>query len=147
MTIIDRSALLPFSAEKVFDLVADIEGYPDFLPGCVEAEIIEQNTNVVTARLALSRVGITQSFMTQNTLTRAETIDLRLVDGPFERFAGVWTFKSLAPEACKVALLLDFRLKSSVVNVAAGKLFDRVAHDLVDAVVKRAHNLLGGSVP
>ena len=147
MTIIDRSALLPFSAEGVFDLVADIEGYPDFLPGCVGAEIIEQSGNIVMARLALSRVGITQSFMTQNTLARADTIDLRLIDGPFERFSGVWTFKSLSPEACKVALLLDFKLKSSVINVAAGKLFDRVAHDLVDAVVKRAHHLLGDSAP
>lgn len=145
MTIIDRSALLPFSAESVFDLVADIEGYPDFLPGCVGAEIIEQDTHTVTARLALSRAGMTQSFMTQNTLARAQTIDLRLIDGPFERFSGVWTFKSLAPEACKVALLLDFRLKSSLINVAAGKLFDRVAHDLVDAVVKRAQTVLGDS--
>ena len=145
MTIIDRSALLPFSAESVFDLVADIEGYPDFLPGCVGAEIIERATHTVTARLALSRAGMTQSFMTQNTLARAQTIDLRLIDGPFERFSGVWTFKSLAPEACKVALLLDFRLKSSLINVAAGKLFDRVAHDLVDAVVKRAQTVLGDS--
>ena len=143
MTIIDRSAILPFSAESVFDLVADIEGYPDFLPGCVGAEIIERDTHTVTARLALSRAGMTQSFMTQNTLARAQTIDLRLIDGPFERFSGVWTFKSLAPEACKVALLLDFRLKSSLVNAAAGKLFDRVAHDLVDAVVKRAQTVLG----
>ena len=81
--------------------------------------------------------------MTQNTLARAQTIDLRLIDGPFERFSGVWTFKSLAPDACKVALLLDFRLKSSLINAAAGKLFDRVAHDLVDAVVKRAQTVLG----
>lgn len=147
MTTIDRSALLPFPAESIFDLVADIESYPDFLPGCVGAEVIERDRNTVTARLALSRAGITQSFMTQNTLTRAQTIDLRLIDGPFERFSGVWTFRSLAPEACKVALLLDFRLKSSLIHVAAGKLFDRVAHDLVDAVVKRAHNSLGGSAP
>ena len=146
MTIIDRSALLPFSAESVFDLVADIEGYPDFLPGCVGAEIVEQGEHTVSARLALSRAGITQSFLTQNTITRAHTIDLKLIDGPFERFAGAWTFKSLSPEACKVALLLDFRLKSSLINVPAGKLFDRVAHDLVDAVVKRAHHVLGDSV-
>ncbi len=64
MTTIDRSALLPFSAESIFDLVADIEGYPEFLPGCVGAEIIEQDSGTVTARLALSRAGITQSFMT-----------------------------------------------------------------------------------
>ena len=54
-------------------------------------------------------------------------------------------FTSLAPEACKVALTLDFNLKGGLINAAAGKVFDRVAHDLVDAVVKRAHSICGST--
>ena len=143
MTSIDRSALLPFSAESLFSLVADIERYPEFLKGCVGAEILDSDGDLVTARLALSRGGITHSFVTRNTSLRPEWIALQLVDGPVNHFAGQWAFKSLAPDACKVALTLDFNLKSGLINVAAGKLFDRVAHDLVDAVVKRAHNICG----
>ena len=67
MTVIERSALLPYAAEQVFDLVADIERYPEFLPGCVDASILERQENTVTARLTLSRAGISQSFTTCNT--------------------------------------------------------------------------------
>lgn len=143
MTTIDRSALLPYPAEAVFALVADIERYPEFLPGCVEASILESQENTVTARLTLSRAGISQSFTTRNTLVVAESMELVLVDGPFDRFAGRWTFKSLSPEACKVALNLEFLLGGGLINAAAGKLFDRVAHDLVDAVVRRAQHVCG----
>ncbi|MCH1493242.1 MAG: type II toxin-antitoxin system RatA family toxin [Luminiphilus sp.] len=146
MTSIDRSALLPFSAESVFALVEDIERYPDFLQGCTRAEILHSEDDAVTARLALSRAGITQSFVTRNTSVRPEWIELQLVEGPFDRFSGRWAFRALSPEACKVGLTLDFHLKSGLMNVAAGKLFDRVAHDLVDAVVKRAHSICGNEI-
>ena len=145
MTSIDRSALLPFSAESLFALVADIERYPEFLQGCVGAEILASGDGAVTARLALSRAGITQSFVTRNTSQRPDWIALNLVEGPFEHFTGRWMFTSLAPEACKVALTLDFNLRGGLINAAAGKLFDRVAHDLVDAVVKRAHSICGST--
>ena len=86
MTSIDRSALLPFSAESLFALVADIERYPEFLQGCVGAEILASDDGAVTARLALSRAGITQSFVTRNTSQRPDWIALNLVEGPFEHF-------------------------------------------------------------
>ena len=143
MATIDRSALLPHSAEQLFDLVADIERYPQFLNGCVDARILEQDGAVVTARLGLSRAGISHSFVTRNTMRPHECIELQLVDGPFERFEGHWTFKALAPDACKVALTLEFRLRSGLMNAAAGRLFDKVALDLVDAVVKRAGSVYG----
>ncbi|MGD2007567.1 MAG: type II toxin-antitoxin system RatA family toxin [Cellvibrionales bacterium] len=147
MTTIDRSALLPYPAEAVFTLVADIERYPEFLPGCVEASILTRQENTVTARLTLSRAGISQSFTTRNTLVVAESMELVLVDGPFDQFSGRWTFKALSPEACKVALNLEFLLGGGLINAAAGKLFDRVAHDLVDAVVRRAQHVCGSPPP
>jgi ribosome-associated toxin RatA of RatAB toxin-antitoxin module len=147
MTAIDRSALLPHSAERLYDLVADIEAYPQFLDGCVGSEILARSASTVTARLSLSRAGLTQSFVTQNVMTPHEQIELTLVDGPFDKFAGRWIFKALAPDACKVSLSLAFTLRSGLIGVAAGRLFDRVALDLVDAIVARAEVLYGkGSV-
>lgn len=143
MTVIDRSALLSHSAEELYDLVADIERYPEFLPGCVAADVLASEVHAVTARLTLSRAGITQAFTTRNTLVPGASMELTLVDGPFEHFAGRWTFKALAPQACKVALQLEFQLGGGLINAAAGKLFDRVAHDLVDAVVRRAGQVCG----
>ena len=142
MSLIERSALLPYPAEQVFDLVADIERYPEFLDGCVGAEVLERGEESVTAILRLSRAGISQSFTTRNTMRRPQEIALALVEGPFEQFAGVWSFRALGAEACKTSLRLQFQLASGLANVAVGKLFDKVAVDLVDAVVGRAAALL-----
>ena len=143
MTVIERSALLPHAVEQVFDLVADIERYPEFLEGCVGAEIHERGDETVTATLKLSRAGISHGFTTRNTMQRPERIELTLVDGPFDAFSGQWVFRALGDAACKTSLQLHFELASGLAGVAAGKLFDRVALDLVDAVVRRANQQLG----
>ena len=138
MTVIERSALLAHPVEQVFDLVADIERYPEFLKGCVGADILKRDDDEVTATLRLSRAGISHGFTTQNRMQRPHRIDLALVDGPFSRFAGHWSFLALGDDACKTTLQLHFELASGIASVAAGKLFDKVALDLVDAIVNRA---------
>jgi len=138
MTIIERSALIPFAAEQVFGLVADIEHYPEFLDGCAAAEVHERTENNVVATLRLSRAGVSHSFTTRNTLHRPERMELALVAGPFDHFAGIWRFRALGESACKVSLRLDFQMASGLASVAVGRLFDKVAVDLVDAVVSRA---------
>ena len=142
MTLIERSALLPHSAEQIFDLVADIERYPEFLEGCVGAQILERTEYSVTAKLRLSKGGISHGFTTQNTLERPERMELKLIEGPFETFSGHWVFRPLGEGACKASLRLQFKLASGLASVAIGKLFDRVALDLVDAVVRRARQQL-----
>lgn len=142
MTLIERSALLPHSAEQIFDLVADIERYPEFLEGCVGAHILERTEQSVTATLRLSKGGITHGFTTQNTLNRPERMELRLIEGPFEAFSGHWVFRPLGEGACKASLRLQFELAGGLASVAIGKLFDKVALDLVDAVVRRASQQL-----
>ena len=138
MTVIERSALLAHPVEQVFDLVADIERYPEFLKGCVGADILKRDDDEVTATLRLSRAGINHGFTTQNRMQRPHRIDLALVDGPFSHFAGHWSFLALGDDACKTTLQLHFELASGIASVAAGKLFDKVALDLVDAIVNRA---------
>ena len=142
MTLIERSALLPHSAEQIFDLVADIERYPEFLEGCVCAHILERTEQSVTATLRLSKGGITHGFTTQNTLNRPERMELKLIEGPFETFSGHWVFRPLGEGACKASLRLQFELGSDLASVAIRKLFDSVALDLVDAVVRRASQQL-----
>ena len=145
MTVIERSALLPHAAEQVFDLVADIERYPEFLDGCVGAEILERGEETITATMRLSWAGISHGFTTLNTMTRPEKIELMLVDGPFDSFSGQWMFCALGDAACKTSLRLHFELISGLASLAAGKLFDKVALDLVDAVVLRASQELGAA--
>ena len=146
MTVIERSALLSHPAEQIFDLVADIERYPEFLDGCIGAEILERRDNTVTASLRLSKAGISHGFTTCNTLQRPQSMALTLVEGPFERFQGEWIFKALGDTACKASLRLEFNMAGGLTGAAVGKLFDRVALDLVDAIVRRASQQLGQTV-
>lgn len=142
MTQINRSALLPYSAEAVFELVNDIEQYPQFMDGCVGAEVLGSDEGVVVARLDLSGAGISHSFTTRNRLQAPESIDMELVDGPFEHFYGRWQFKALSDSACKVSLEMEFSFASKLLGAAAAKLFDVVSNNLVDALCKRAEQVL-----
>ena len=143
MTVIDRSALLPFSAAQLFSLVNDIEAYPQYMEGCVGAEVLSQAGNVMEARLDLAAAGIKQSFSTRNVLSHPSEITLELLDGPFDHLRGRWEFRALQDTACKMHLNLAFSMQSTLLGAAAAKLFDRVANNLVDAVSRRAADLYG----
>ena len=143
MTQIKRSALLPYSAHHMFVLVNDVAQYPTYLDGCIGAEVISRNDEVMVARLDLAKKGIKQSFTTSNRLFADERVEIQLVDGPFQQFSGEWLFTALQADACKVSLSLEFELTSMAMKIAAGKLFNKVSSNLVDALSKRARQLYG----
>jgi ribosome-associated toxin RatA of RatAB toxin-antitoxin module len=143
VTVIDRSALLPFEPQQLFTLVNDIESYPGFMDGCVGAEILRREENLLEARLDLAKGGISHSFSTRNLIKAPTEITLELLDGPFEQFQGRWEFLALGDAGCKISLNLEFSMNSSLLGAAATKLFDRVTHNLVDAIDKRARQLYG----
>jgi len=142
-TEIHRSALLLYPAQLMFALVDDIESYPRFMDGCVGAEVISRNEDFVEARLHLAKAGIRQSFTTRNRLQAPDSIDMELVEGPFEVFEGRWSFEALREDACKVSLTLSFRLSNALIGRAARQLFESVASGLVDSVCRRAKELHG----
>lgn len=143
MNEIRRSALLPYSADAIYQLINDVEAYPQYMEGCVGAEILARTEVSMDARLDLSRAGIRLSFVTRNTLTPSRSVRLKLIDGPFENLTGEWSLLALGGDACKVSLHLQFALTNSVVGVATRQLFNSVANNLVDALVKRANEQYG----
>lgn len=143
MTEIERSALVMYSAEQMFDLVNDVASYPQFLPGCRGAEVLHSDERVLEARLELSRAGIRQSFVTRNELVRPQSMTLTLVDGPFEKFTGQWQFTPLAENACKVTFTLSFALRSRLIAVVAGKLFSDLGSQMVAVMCERAEEIYG----
>ena len=78
MTIINRSALLPYDAHQLFSLVCDIESYPRYMDGCVGASVLHRDADVIEARLDLARAGIKQSFSTRNRMVSTREITLEL---------------------------------------------------------------------
>ena len=143
MTIINRSALLPYNAHQLYTLVNDVESYPRYLDGCVGAQVLHLGDDMMEARLDLARGGIKQSFSTRNRMISAREITLELIDGPFEYFSGRWDFRALGDSACKMSLNLEFNINSTVLGAAASRLFDKVTNNLVDAVGQRARQLYG----
>jgi ribosome-associated toxin RatA of RatAB toxin-antitoxin module len=144
MTSINRSALVEYSAEQMFDLVNDIEHYPKFMQGCVSAKVLSQSDTELVGELRLSKAGISQQFTTKNILVRPERIDMSLVEGGFKSLTSQWTFDALTEKACKVSLAMEFEFKSGLMGFAAEKLFSSSANNLVDAIVQRAHEVYGG---
>jgi len=140
-TEIHRSALMLYPADKMFSLVDDIEQYPRFMDGCVGAQVLRREGDVVEATLQLSKAGIRQSFTTRNIRQPPNKMRMELVEGPFDVFEGCWTFDVLRPDACKVSLDLRFSMKQGIAARAMAKLFDQVANNLVDAICKRAREV------
>jgi len=138
MTTINRSALVEYSAEQMFDLVNDVENYPQFMQGCRSAKVLSQSDEELVGELCLSKAGISQSFTTRNTLHRPTQIDMSLVEGNFSKFSARWEFVALTETACKISLSMEFEFKSGLVDYAASKLFSSSANNLVDAIVERA---------
>lgn len=100
MPQISRTALVPFSAEQMYQLVNDVKSYPDFLPGCTGSRVLEFGPTQMTAAVDVSKAGISKTFTTRNTLTSNQSILMSTVDGPFKLIGG-WKFIPLSPEACK----------------------------------------------
>jgi ribosome-associated toxin RatA of RatAB toxin-antitoxin module len=143
MTRIDRSLLLPYLAEQVFSLVNDVESYPQYMDGCVGAEVLLREPDMLEARLDLAKGGIQHSFSTRNRMVPGQSIVLELIEGPFDSFAGRWDFTGLGDSACKVNLALEFQVSNGLLGAAAARLFDRVTNNLVDAVGRRAKQVYG----
>lgn len=138
MPVVERSALVNYSAQQMFDLVNDIEAYPQYMDGCVGAQILRRDDDWLEARLDLSKSGISQSFVTRNQLMPPHTMTLSLLDGPFRYLKGVWQFTTLNEQACKVSFTLDFELKNRLLGMAVGKLFESMVNKQVDALCARA---------
>ena len=138
MPQISRSALVPFSAEQMYQLVNDVHSYPDFLPGCTGSRVLNATSNEMTAAVDVAKAGISKTFTTRNTLLDNQSINMQLVDGPFRKLMGGWHFTPLSPEACKVELHLDFEFTNKLIELAFGKVFKELAGNMVQAFTQRA---------
>lgn len=143
MPEISRSALLPYPAEQVYALINDVASYPQFMDGCASAEILLWEGGTMMARLDLAKRGLAYSVTTRNTLVPPHSVVMELVEGPFKTFSGEWQLLPLSDSACKVSLQMSFSLDSRTLALAAKALFNPMADNLVDAVVRRAHTLYG----
>jgi ribosome-associated toxin RatA of RatAB toxin-antitoxin module len=139
--VVHRSALLPVPVTAVFEVVCDVNSYPQFLPWCREVTVLEEVENQVVAELVLEAVGMNERFTTRNVMFPHERIELHLVSGPFRTFEGAWHFKRLGrDEGARVELDLRFEFSGAraLLSGAFAGVFARAADQMVDAFCQRA---------
>jgi len=146
VSTVERSMLVPYSTAQMYALVADVESYPQFLPNCRAARVLKREANTVCGEVDLNFKGIKQSFSTCNLMVPNERIDMELLNGPFSRLSGGWTFEDLSQgrnQGSKVSLKLDYDFSSRVLALALGPVFGIFANSLVDAFYQRARSVYG----
>jgi ribosome-associated toxin RatA of RatAB toxin-antitoxin module len=143
MNTIERSALVSYTPQQMFELVNHIEDYPKFLPWCQEVEIIEKTETTIEAKLIIAWGGFHKSFTTRNTLHPYQAVEIDLVSGPFKHLEGKWHFIPLGEQGCKVIVDLEFEFTGNIFDKLFEPVFNIIANSLVDAFSKRAKEVYG----
>ncbi len=143
MTSIHKSALVPYSAHEMFQLVADIESYGGFLPWCSGARIVSREQDVVVAAIDVAYSGVRKTFTTQNRLNADKTMEMRLLSGPFSHLQGYWHFHALDERASKISLDLEFKFSNKMLNLTLGPVFTTITNSMVDSFQQRAVEVYG----
>ncbi|MER1940889.1 type II toxin-antitoxin system RatA family toxin [Castellaniella sp. FW104-16D08] len=143
MPSIQRSVLVPFSNAQMFDLVADVARYPEFMPWCGGADVQWQNDQGMQATVHIHFAGIRQSFTTRNDHEYPDKIVFHLVDGPFSNLTGHWQFLPLGEDGCKVLYTMDYAFSSRALSAVIGPVFNRIASSFIDSFTQRAHAVYG----
>jgi len=146
MPVINRSALVMYSAEQMYQLINDVNAYPRFLPDCSDSKIISQDEDSVTAALLVSKGALKKWFTTKNKLIPNKEIQLTLVDGPFKQLQGSWQLVSLSDDACKVSLTLEYEFSNKMFDLAFGRVFNHLTNNMVQVFTQRAKDVYGVNV-
>ncbi len=138
MALVEKSVLLPFSAEQMFVLVDNVAEYPQFLPWCGGTSVTVLDEDKIQATVHINYHHVKQSFTTENVRVVAKRIDMKLIKGPFKMLEGSWHFIALTPSACKIEFRLNYEFSNKLLETIVGPVFHYIAHTFVEAFVKRA---------
>ncbi|MBE8189784.1 MAG: type II toxin-antitoxin system RatA family toxin [Candidatus Thioglobus sp.] len=138
---ISKNAIVPYSAQQMYNLVNKIDDYPKFLNWCNSATILNQTDEQITASIKISKGTFEQIFTTTNRLTPNQRIDIKLKDGIFKELNGAWIFTKLNENACKIELELSFSFASKLMDIAVSPVFTAIANSQLENFIARAKQL------
>jgi ribosome-associated toxin RatA of RatAB toxin-antitoxin module len=143
MQVVERSALVTYTAAQMFALVNDVSRYPEFLPWCVGAQVHELSATESSATLKVARGVLKAEFTTQNQLTPDARIQMRLTHGPFRDLAGEWCFDGIGERGSRVRFRIEFEFKNRLTAAAFNSAFESLCGGIVDAFAQRAREVYG----
>ncbi|UCH73007.1 MAG: type II toxin-antitoxin system RatA family toxin [Rhodospirillales bacterium] len=136
--------VLPYRPDQMFDLVARVDRYPEFLPWCLGARIRSRQENVIVADLIIGFRGIRERFTSRVLLDRSQMrIDVAYLDGPFRYLNNHWIFNARPNDACEIDFFVDFEFRSRILQRIMGLLFNEAIRRMVSAFEARAADLYG----
>ena len=139
--------ILPHSAKQMFDLVMDVESYPQFLPWCLAAKITNRfSDNHINADLVINFKGFSQKYSSDIRAGKINDdqllINVVAIDGPFKSLVNSWQFQDLPSSndeaSCRVEFFIDFEFKSIILGKIIGTIFEKATNKMIDAFEKRA---------
>ena len=140
---IRESRTVPYSAEQMFDLVADVARYKEFLPWVIATRVRSNSETEMVADMVVGFKSLRESFTSKVSKRRPEMIDVIYVDGPLRDLDNEWHFTDLPEGGCRVDFSVEFAFKNRVFEALAGQYFDRAFRKMVAAFETRAEELYG----
>lgn len=123
---------------KIFHLINNIEKYPDFLPWCVKTEVEHESKNIINGKIFISKSFIKWSFSTKNTIEKNKSINLSLIDGPFEELNGKWSFIPIDENNTKVSLDINYKFKNSLIELSIEPIFTSIMNSILQSFISQA---------
>ena len=143
MPTIRKSKVVPYSAKQMFDLVNDVNKYPEYLPWCKTVRIIHQKDDEMDVSVGVLMGPVNKSFTTHNTMVDGEVILMSLVDGPFKQLRGEWKFVALSDKECRIEFELDFTLSIGLLSNMLNPIFENMYGSMIKAFSDRAKVVYG----
>ena len=148
MTTHAEKRIMPYTAQQMYDLIADIEEYPDFLPWCAairkRKSVQDANTEIIDAEMVVSFKVFREKFGCRVVLMPNENrIDVSYLDGPFKYLDNKWLFNPIDEKSCEVDFYVDFEFKSRTLQALIGIVFNEAMRQIVRAFERRAEALYG----
>ena len=133
-----ETRILPFRPEQMFDLVADIQRYPEFLPWCKAARIVKTSETQVVADLIIGYKLFTERFRSEVALRRPQIIEVTYLSGPLSYLSNQWEFRPSGKDSCAISFHVDFDFRHPLLRSAMQLFFDKALMKMVTAFEKRA---------
>jgi len=134
---------LPYSAEQMFDLVADVGRYQEFLPWVVATRVKSDSGTEMVADMLVGFKALREKFTSRVIKDRPNRIEVRYVDGPMKDLDNVWLFHPVGPNSCDIEFDVQFSFRNPLFEKLAGQYFDKAFRKMVGAFETRANALYG----
>ena len=141
MNYINKSENINVELVIIFDLINNVENYDKFLPWCTDSNILSDDGNVMVAEIAIDKNLVNWKFKTENSYKQNQIIELKLVEGPFNKLDGYWKFSKIDKHNTSVKLYLEYEFDNKIVELSIKPIFSSIMSSILDSFISEAFKI------